>query len=305
VRVPSWTPDSQLLEDIDRLIPRQRAAVEACLSPLVAAHYPALREKADNEYRKMLELSTKMSVVGRACSMIGGYAFDDRRLAISSLFGACCFLGDSFLDDFGRDASLEYLERFGRLLESGWFDVRTAREQLFYAVISRLFGERDVLDPMLRQAIMLLYAAQKQDVALRYEASALPRRDRLRALRLCARDRSGHAITVLSLFLVPHCPARLLQHLFLAGSLIMYIDDHGDCYYDRWCRQLTYMNQVQSPARTLRMIFQRDMARLDGGLPPGGGRDLLLAFLFRYYWTRLRKHRLERHRGASGWTVYE
>jgi hypothetical protein len=40
-------------------------------------------------------------------------------------------------------------------------------------------------------------------------------------------------------------------------------------------------------------------------LPESDGRDLLVAFLRRYYLTRLKKHRLERSRGAWSWTVYE
>lgn len=306
--LPTWKPDEKLLVQIDAIIRAQRREVEEYLAPIVSKHYPSLMEKRDNEYRKMLELSTKMTMVGRACTEIAGYPFDRRRLNISSLFGACCFLGDSFIDDFGYLASREYVERLGLLLEKGWFEIRNDREKLFYSVISRLFEERDILDPMLRQAITHLFLAQKKDVDLRDDSgwrAGLPRRRQLNILRECARDRSGHAITVLSLFLVPDFPMQILHKIYIAGSLIMYIDDHGDCYYDRYCNRITYMNQVKCPAQALRRIFSRNISLLHEGLPPGKGRDLLIGFLFRYYVTRLRKHQLERHRGDSAWAVYE
>ena len=49
-------------------------------------------------------------------------------------------------------------------------------------------------------------------------------------LRQCARDRSGHAITVLTGFVAPEIELSILPYLFTAGALIMHIDDHGDCY---------------------------------------------------------------------------
>jgi hypothetical protein len=306
--LPAWQPDAELLAEIDSIMKEQRTEVRACLAPIVAKHYPALTQAPDSEYRKMLELSTKMTMVGRACTEIAGHLFDTRRLRISGLFGACCFLGDSFTDDFGHDASTEYVQRLGVLIDQGWFEVRNERERLFAAVISRLFGERDVLHPMLRQAITHLFFAQKKDVSLREESGGhaqLSRRQHLNTLKACARDRSGHAITALSLFLVPDFPMQFLHKIYMAGSLIMFIDDHGDCYFDRFSKRVTYMNQVKHPAHILRRIFHRNISFLYEGLPPSRGRDLLIGFLFRYYVTRLKKHQLERHRGQSAWAVYE
>jgi len=40
-------------------------------------------------------------------------------------------------------------------------------------------------------------------------------------------------------------------------------------------------------------------------LPANDGRDLMVAFLTRYFLTRLEKHRLERKRSDSAWAVYE
>ena len=127
---------------------------------------------AQDEYRKMFELSTKMNLVGHACTEIAGYEYDRRRQTIGTLFGACCFLADSFIDDFGEAATREYIDRLGLLLTEGWFEMRTDRERLFYVIVSRLFAERDILDPTIRQAILHLYQAQKQDVELRMTRSA-------------------------------------------------------------------------------------------------------------------------------------
>ena len=85
----------------------------------------------------------------------------------------------------------------------------------------------------------------------------------------------------------------------------MHIDDHGDCHFDRYHNRLTFMNQVKDPVRVLHGIFERSIARIKDGLPESAGRDLLVSFLHRYYRTRLRKHRLEKSRGALSWTVYE
>src|SRR4029077_6994545 len=83
--------------DLDALVRSQRTRVERNLSPLVRRYYPSMLLASNRlEYRKMVELSNKMSFVGLACSLIAGYPFDRRRLWISSLFGACCVLGDSF-----------------------------------------------------------------------------------------------------------------------------------------------------------------------------------------------------------------
>ncbi len=285
-----------------------RPRVEEHLRPIVQEHYPAMIASGDAEYRKMVELSSKMSMVGLACTEIGGHAFDERRLRIASLFGSCCFLGDSFLDDFGEDTAKEYLDRYEMLLTKGWFEIRNDREQLFYVVLGRLFAERDVLDTMLRQAIFGLFLSQKRDVELRRgsaELHSLTRRSRLAVLKRCARDRSGHAITMLALFLVPQLPLQYHGAIYTAGSLIMFIDDHGDCHYDRYYQRLTFMNQVKRPADRLGRIYRESIRRICDGLPRSNGRELLVAFLYRYYVTRLRKHRFERERGASSWTVYE
>jgi hypothetical protein len=92
--------------------------------------------------------------------------------------------------------------------------------------------------------------------------------------------------------------------IFLAGSLIMHIDDHGDHYTDLYYERLTYMNQVAQPARALRRIFDAIVARLAQGLPLGSGRDIMLAFLTKYYITRRKKHRVQRGQRELTWAVY-
>ncbi len=293
---------------VDQLIQRYRKTVSAQLEPLVQACNPAMQTHGPDEYRKMLELSAKMNVVGHACTEILGHAYDARRERIGTLFGACCFLADSFIDDFGEEATRDYLQRLEVLLTEGWFELRTDRERLFYVILSRLFVERDVLHPTVRQSILRLYAAQRQDVDLR----SLPaRRDgrsdraRLNRLKRCARNRSGHAILVLSAFLLPHLPLAYLSAIFSAGALVMYIDDHGDCYSDLQSNRITFMNQVKDPERTLRAIFHLYVRGLSNDLPPSDGRDLLIAFLTRYYLTRVEKHRQQKVNGGSAWAVYE
>lgn len=303
----AWQPGREAMERVDALLREYRGEVAGGFAPAVAEHYPALSERRHDEYRKMVELSTKMTVVGHACTEVAGYGFDARRRTAASLFGGVCFLADSFLDDFGPVVAAEYLERIERLLTTGWFEPRTARERLFYVLVSRLFAQRDVLDPILRQSILLLFEAQRRDLAAR---GALPpdasrRRERLRLLHDCARDRSGHAICVLAGFVVPTIPLPLLPLLFTAGALVMQIDDHGDCYADLHHRRMTYMNQVRDPAATLRRLFTAHAERLHAGLPPGPGRDLMLAFLTRYYLTRLDKHRQQRRERGPSWAVYE
>src|SRR5687768_7971045 len=108
-----------------------------------------------------------MTLVGHAATTVAGHPYDARRRRIASLFGACCFLADSFIDDFGDQAARDYLDRFELLLTRGWFHPRTDRERLFFAIISRLFLERHVLQPGLRQAVLLLYEAQRRDVEMR------------------------------------------------------------------------------------------------------------------------------------------
>ncbi len=250
---PSWNPGPAAHARTAQLIQAYRKTARTHLEPLVRAHNASMLEEPQSEYRKMLELSAKMNVVGHACTEIFGHNYDERRERIGTLFGACCFLADSFIDDFGEEATREYLERIELLLNEGWFDLRTNRERLFFVILSRLFAERDLLHPTVRQAILQLYEAQKQDVDLRHardERQRLRRRD-LNLLKRCARNRSGHAILVLSAFLVPELPLAQLGLMFTAGALIMYIDDHGDCYSDRSDGRLTFMNQLRNPERAL------------------------------------------------------
>lgn len=301
----AWQPSAATQERIAALISVYREAARWTLEPLVGRYYPAMRSNNAFEYRKMLELSTKMILVGHACTEILGYPFDERRRTISALYGGCCFLADSFMDDFGDEAARDYIERFGRLLREGWFEPRTERERLFYVIIVRLFGERDVLEPVLRQAISLLYRAQEQDVTLRFASSPKGRRAHLARLKDCARNRSGHAIIVLATFLVPEIGLRELSLIFSAGALIMHIDDHGDCYTDRRERRFTFMNQLRRPERALKHLFLAHIMRLFEGISAGSGRDLMIGFLTRYYVTRVAKHRQQRREGGHAWGVYE
>ena len=304
----AWDPGPLAQERLERLIQRYRSAVSAQLGPLVRQYDPAMTSRAQDEYRKMLELSAKMNVVGHACTEISGHEYDERRQMIGSLFGACCFLADSFIDDFGEEATHDYLDRLEVLLTEGWFEPRTDREKLFFVIVSRLFVERDILHPTVRQAVLQLYTAQRQDVELRNTrrpSGAGPNREQLNRLKRCARNRSGHAILVLSAFLLPDLPLAYLTRMFGAGALIMYIDDHGDCYSDRASRRLTFMNQVRRPERALKALFHAHIRELTLGLPPGEGRDLLIAFLTRYYLTRVEKHRQQKAKGGSAWAVYE
>jgi hypothetical protein len=304
----SFIPTSAVMRTIEGLIQEYRGTVTEYLEPLVQEYYPALIKNTQNEYSKMIELSTKMTVVGHACSLVAGHPFDERKQMISTLYGGCCFLADSFVDDFGLDATKEYLSRFDILLTRGWFSVLNDREQLFYVIISRLFYRRDILDPMLRQAIMWLYLAQRRDVELRYETSEfhrMSRRQQLRLLEECASNRSGHAITLLASFLNPDISLHLRGLLFSAGALIMHIDDHGDCFADLYHDRITYMNQIIQPERILKRVYCHTVGRIFEGLEPGEGRDFLIGFLYRYYVTRMRKHELEKHRARDSWVVYE
>lgn len=303
-----WDPGPAARTRVDELIQRYRKSVTVHLEPIVQTYDLEMLTARPSEYRKMLELSAKMNVVGHACTEIFGRDYDERRQKIGSLFGACCFLADSFIDDFGEEATREYLERLEILLTEGWFDLRTARERLFFAIISRLFAERDLMHPTVRQAILQLYAAQKLDVDLRLnhdKSHGSLNRSKLGLLKRCARNRSGHAILVLSAFLVPEMSLAKFGPMFAAGALIMYIDDHGDCYSDRHDLRVTFMNQVRYPERTLRSLFLAHIARLAEGLPKSDGRDLLIAFLTRYYLTRLDKHRQQKRDGGFAWAVHE
>jgi hypothetical protein len=304
----AWNPGPSARARVDRLIQLYRRGVSTHLEPIVQTYDPAMLTERPGEYRKMLELSAKMNVVGHACAEIFGREYDERRQRIGSLFGACCFLADSFIDDFGEQATREYLERLEILLTEGWFDLRTNRERLFFVIVSRLFAERDLLHPTVRQAILHLFTAQKLDVDLRLNRDKTRgelSRAELELLKSCARNRSGHAILVLSAFLVPELPLTKLGPMFTAGALIMHIDDHGDCYSDRNDDRVTFMNRVKYPERTLKSLFQSHIGRLADGLPQSEGRDLLIAFLTRYYLTRLAKHRQQKAEGGSAWAVHE
>ena len=286
-----------------------RTSADENLRPLLARHCPSLLAPTETtEYRKLIELTAKMQVVGHACTEIAGHGFDRRRQRISSLFGACCFLGDSFLDDYGAAASREYIVRFELLLTKGWFEIRNEREQAFYIVLARLCGERDVFQPMLRQGLCALFQAQKLDVELSLDGEKLGMlspAQKLSVLRDCARDKSGHAITCLALFLVSRVSLAHHYPLYKTGELISHIDDFGDYYLDLGQGKTTYMNQVNQPAKLLTRIFQETMTLLDTHLCPSHGRELLKGFLYRYFTTRQRKHHAERTRLNGARTVYE
>lgn len=306
--VASWQPGLALERRVERLAREYRAAATEELGRLTEAHFPELRKQGEDEFRKLVELSAKMTLVGHACSEVAGFRFDAGRRALSTLYGGCCFFADSFLDDYGEAVAADYLDRFDRLLTRGWFEIRNDRERLFYVITARLFAGRDVLEPMLRQAIFALFLAQKRDLVLRMDAPAfraLPRARQLSWLRQCARDRSGHAILVLARLVAPRLALGRHHLLFLAGALIMHIDDHGDCHADRGGHRVTYMNQVRHPEAALRRIYDETLRQLRAGLLDNAGRDLLCAFLRRYFVTRLEKHRRERDRGALSWAVYE
>ncbi|KAA1003841.1 hypothetical protein FVF58_34730 [Paraburkholderia panacisoli] len=303
-----WDPTRSARERLDQLIRSYRHVVTEHLEPLVRGYHPSMLTGSRDEYLKMLELTTKMNVVGHACTEVAGFEYDARRQHVGSLFGACCFLADSFIDDFDDATTRDYLDRLGVLLAEGWFDLRNDRERLFYVIVSRLFSGRDIMNATTRQAILRLYEAQKHDVELRLArtySEARPGRSELNALRQCASNRSGHAILVLSAFLLPELDLNYIALIYTAGALIMFIDDHGDCFSDLAHDRVTFMNQVKYPERTLRRIFVSYVQRVYRGLPPGNGRDLLIAFLTRYYLTRLDKHRQQKLKTASGWAVYE
>lgn len=303
-----WESDPSAQARLNDLFKRYRSGVGDCLEPLVRQYNPAMLEGGQAEYRKMLELSAKMNVVGHACTEIGGFEYDERRHTIGSLYGACCFLADSFIDDFGEEATSDYLERLDTLLTDGWFEPKTDRERLFFVIAARLFAQRDVLHPIVRQSVLQLYMAQREDVELRATrrtGAGRLGRGQLDRLKRCARNRSGHAILVLSAFLLPELPLSYLARMFWAGALIMYIDDHGDHWSDLKDNRLTFMNQVSRPERTLKRLFQTHIRQLATSLPDGDGRDLLIAFLTRYYLTRIEKHRKQRAEGGSAWAVYE
>lgn len=298
---------------LESLLVHHRRRVDRFFQPLVKWCYPDLLQADNDEYAKLVELTTKMTTVGHACTLTAGYEFDDRREMISHLYGGCCFLADSFIDDFDDRVTREYLDRLERFLNDGWFEVRNDRERLYYVLASRMFRERDILKPILRQAIIWLFIAQKKDSLLRLSSNALwdkPRRERLSMLREYARNRGGHTSTLLARLLVPEMPIPCYQAVYEAGALFMQIDDHGDAWSDLLHRRITYMNQSRRPRATLKKIFDDTIAGLSQRLPDCAGRDLMIAFLNRYYVTRLRKHQIVRAKVEMGterslWSAYE
>jgi hypothetical protein len=304
-----WRPDEAINSEIDVLLESYRASAKKNLRSIVDKYCCSLvTAGAGAEYRKLIELSAKMQMVGHAWTEIAGFPFDLRRQKISSFFGACCFLGDSFLDDYGKAASREYIQRFEVFLRKGWFDIRNDKERVFYIVLCRLFSERDILQPMLRQAICSLFQVQKLDVELSLNVKKFHKLSHLQKLSLlkrCGRDRSGHAITCLALFLIPEFPLPHHHLLFKTGSLISYIDDFGDYYFDLALKKMTYMNCIRHPAKVLAGIFQETTSLLDRQLRNSHGRQLLKGFLYRYFTTRLRKHQNEKVRRDSTRPVYE
>ena len=166
-----------------------------------------------------------------------------------------------------------------------------------------------MLDPILRQAILLLFEAQKRDVELRLSrrrrAPPAPRAA-LASSSDCARDRSGHAITVLTGFVAPEIELSILPYLFTAGALIMHIDDHGDCWLGSAARTAHVPEPGRAPPpRRCGGSSSSTLRVSTPGFPPNSGRDLMIAFLTRYFLTRLEKHRLEKRRSDSAWAVYE
>ncbi len=303
-----WQPDGVVLHRVEVLARVHRAAVYQILEFVVATWHPTFREYASAEFDKMVELSTKMTLVGHACAEVVGAPFEARHQRIAALYGGCCFLADSFIDNFGEAATREYLQRFTDLFTSGWFEIRNERERLFYILAARLFAERNVLDPMVRQAVLKLHSAQELDALLRIEPSrteALTKAQRRALFKRVARDRGGHTIILLTVLLVPELPLALLAGLFSAGSLFMYIDDHGDCFTDRRDGRVTYMNQMRDPERTLHCIVTGHFLYVLARLPSNPGRDMLLGILARYYLTRIDKHQAQRSREGTAWDVYE
>ena len=298
---------------LESLLVRHRQHVDQFFRPFVKWCYPDLLKTGNNQYAKMVELTTKMTTAGHACTLIAGYEFDHRREMICHLFGGCCFMADSFIDDFDDERTREYLDRLERFLNDGWFEINNDREKLYYILASRMFRERDVLTPMLRQAIIWLFVAQKKDSLLRLSSKALrdkPRQERLSVLREYARNRGGHTITLMARLLVPELPIPYYQAIYDAGVLFQHIDDHGDAWSDLIHRRITYMNQLRHPRIALKKIFENTIAGLSQRLPDCAGRDLMIAFLYRYYVTRLRKHRTVRTKVEMGterslWSAYE
>jgi hypothetical protein len=304
----SWQPKPTTLSVLDRLIKKYQKKADHELRELVEKYHPALLAEGSGEYKKMVALTAKMTLVGHACCETAGFPFDNRRQTIAILYGGACFLADSFIDDYGETMTREYIDRFERMLTKGWFEIRNDREKLFYIILSRIFMLCNVLLPCSRQAIFAVFLAQKRDITLRLNAPTfqlLSRKEQLRMLRCCARDRSGHAIMALANLLVPYISLTVHYHLFNAGALISCTDDHGDCFADLNNRRLTYMNQITEPEKALTKMYNDTVVRLQNDLPDTPAKDILCAFLFRYFTTRLDKHTAEKEKGGLSWAVYE
>jgi hypothetical protein len=303
-----WRPDGAVIARVERLARTHRAVVYDILAPAVAAWHPTFRQHSSAEFDKMIELSSKMTLVGHACADIVGAPFNARGQRIGALYGGCCFLADSFIDNFDEDATRAYLRRFDELFASGWFEVKNDRERLFYVLAARLFAECEVLHPMVRQAVLKLHAAQALDALLRVEperTAALTQAQRRALFKRVARDRGGHTIVLLTVLLAPELELGLLAGLFSAGSLFMYIDDYGDFFTDRRDGRITYMNQLRHPEPALHRLVSAHFSSVLARLPGNVGRDALLGILTRYYLTRLEKHRAQRGGGGTAWDVYE
>lgn len=301
-------PSKVQLQEVAALLDSYREFNSILFNDLCALYCPSIARSGSYELKKMIELSTKMTLVGHGCAKAAGVAFTYRRKLISALYGGCCFLADSFIDDYGETVALRYIDRFERLLTTGWFEVTNEREQLFWIIISRLFGLCNLFDPMLRQAIFSLFLAQRKDIMLRSNSVTfreLPRRKQLDLLKTCARDRSGHGIAVLAHAVAPSMSASIHHHLYFVGALIMYIDDHGDCWADRTNKRITYMNQIARPEKILASLFMQTISVLPAKRSAGQSFELLSIFLYRYFITRLDKYKAEKRQGGLSWSVYE
>ncbi|MDH3973405.1 MAG: hypothetical protein OEV42_03905 [Deltaproteobacteria bacterium] len=296
-------------QEIDHCLKRLRDKADEVLRPLATSYYPAMiAHDHASEFNKMRELSTKMMLVGQACAEIAGYEFNDKLIMLSALFGGCCFLGDSFIDDYDDEETLDYINRLERLLTKGWFEISDDREKLFYVIVTRLFSECDVFEEKTRQAIFGQFLAQKRDALWRLdhtELMSLSHDEKIDALLQCANDRGGYVTLVLSLVLTEELSLHYQHILYLAGKLFMHIDDHGDHHQDKYNKRFTYMNSIDNPADKLEKLFNNIVSKIKSDLPENGGRDILTNFLTRYYHTRLKKHILEQNRGSSRWVIYE
>lgn len=296
-------------QEIDTHLNKLRQEADDVLRPLAATYYPFMVENDDgSEFRKMRELSTKMMLVGQACAEITGYKFSEKLIMLSALFGGCCFLGDSFIDDYNEEETRNYIQRLERLLTEGWFEINNDREKLFYVIVTRLFSECDVFEGKTRQAIFGQFLAQKRDALWRLdhrELLALSQDEKINALFQCANDRGGYVTLVLSLILTQGLSLHHQHLLYEAGKLFMHIDDHGDHHQDKYNERYTYMNCVDNPVHKLEELFNNIVTKIKSDLPENSGRDILTNFLTRYYYTRLKKHILEQNRGSSRWVIYE